>query len=169
MTQTTDPISPETAKLLHGVDASRRAGFAKYFSERAKNEELSHDVNVAREDVRLYESAFAFIWGFANGFQHLQTGSPVSKEVRDVLARFRGVVNTHHAMKGQTAARHILNLHAGGNSFDKVDVDRLIAREKQQGVRAGRRQVLQELVKDGLLTETQVSQFNASRKDYRGN
>lgn len=120
-----------------GIDASRRVGWAKFYDVTERLDDALRDLNIARDDREIFEHGFSFMVGVMNTVL-----TQLSDREREVLAplveRIAQAADPDHVQRGERRASQAMDGRGGKISWFTP----VAAREKDEGRRAGRKEII---------------------------
>jgi hypothetical protein len=94
-------------KVLAGVDASRRAGWAHYYAELQSNDQLSRDLNVAQDERNIMRRALSRMAGFMEVYASA-AGPEARHAINAMLDGLGAVTDAVHVTEGRAIANELL-------------------------------------------------------------
>jgi len=102
-------IQEDTIKVLHGVDASRRVGWAKAYSYQEKCDELSRDLNVSMSERDIMRKSLSYMYGFTDTYATAATAGRTQEKLKQIIHGLGAVLDQDVVLVGRRDARQLIN------------------------------------------------------------
>ena len=103
----TEPLE-QAVRVLHGVDAARRVGWAKAYAAEQSKEELSRELNMMREERDIMRAALSRLFGFSEVFVASASGERYVGKIRSVINDVGAVLDPYLVTTGRALAHDLL-------------------------------------------------------------
>jgi len=94
-------------KVLAGVDASRRAGWAHYYAELQTKDQLSRDLNVAQDERNIMRRALSRMAGFMEVYASA-AGPEARHAITAMVDGLGAITDAVHVTEGRAIANELL-------------------------------------------------------------
>jgi len=121
-------------KVIAGVDASRRAGWARYYGELQAKDQLARDLNVAQDERNLMRRALSRMAGFMEVYAPA-AGPQAQEAMVAMLNGLHVVTDSDYVREGRSIANKLLSEETTAQQDERQRVKKARGRSHERIVR----------------------------------